>query len=100
MTINIKTEPNKLTATISGRIDTAAAAQFATDIQTLIKNADKEIHLVCNELEFISSSGLRHLLTLRKATMAMGGKVIISGLNADVMQVFTITGFRSLFEIM
>lgn len=97
---NINIEPTKVTATISGRIDTAAAAQFATDMQPLIKNADKEITLVCNELEFISSSGLRHLLTLRKATMAMGGKVIISGLNADIMQVFTITGFNSLFEIL
>lgn len=97
---NINIEPTKVSATISGRIDTAAAAQFAQDIQPLIKNADKEITLVCNELEFISSSGLRHLLTLRKATMAMGGKVIISGINADIKQVFAITGFNSLFEIL
>lgn len=97
---NINIESTKVSATISGRIDTAAAAQFATDMQPLIKNADKEITLVCNELEFISSSGLRHLLTLRKATMVMGGKVIISGINADIKQVFTITGFNSLFEIL
>ncbi len=99
MILNINTDTTKVTATISGRIDTAASTQFEQDIQPLIKNADKEIHLVCNELEFISSSGLRHLLTLRKATMAKGGKVIISGLSDDIKQVFTITGFNSLFEI-
>lgn len=98
MEIDIKTEGNGLVATLVGRLDTAAAPQFAIDIQPLIDNADKTITLVCDELTFISSSGLRHLLTLRKATMAKGGKVIISGVNAEIEQVFVITGFKTLFE--
>lgn len=98
MILNISIEGDKVEGTLIGRLDTAAANDFATEMQPLMDNADKEITLVCNELEFISSSGLRLLLTLRKATMAKGGKVIISGVNADVSQVFTITGFNTLFE--
>ena len=98
MTIEITTEGNKITGTLVGRLDTAAAVQFATDMQPLVDNADKEITLVCNGLEFISSSGLRLFLTLRKATMAKGGKVIITGISPEIKQVFTITGFNSLFE--
>lgn len=98
MTLNISIEGDKVEGTLIGRLDTAAANDFATEMQPLMDNADKEITLVCNELEFISSSGLRLLLTLRKATMAKGGKVIISGVNADVSQVFIITGFNTLFE--
>lgn len=98
MTLKISIEGDKVTGTLIGRLDTAASADFATEMQPLMDNADKEITLVCNDLEFISSSGLRLLLTLRKATMAKGGKVIISGTNADINQVFTITGFNNLFE--
>lgn len=98
MKLDIKIEGNKAVGTLEGRLDTAAAVQFGTDMQPLVDNADKEITLDCKALEFISSSGLRLFLTLRKATMVKGGKVIISGVSAEIKQVFTITGFNSLFE--
>lgn len=98
MTVEINIEGNAVKATLVGRLDTAAAVQFARDMEPLIDNADKEITLDCTGLEFISSSGLRHLLTLRKATIAKGGRVIITGVSNDIKQVFTITGFYSLFD--
>lgn len=81
-----------------GRLDTAASAQFATDMQPLLDHADKHILLDCSRLEFISSSGLRLLLTLRKATIARHGNVTITGMNDEVKQVFVLTGFLSLFQ--
>lgn len=98
MTINIKDEGSMKIATLSGRLDTAASAQFSKDIEPLIENADKTIVMDCEQLAFISSSGLRLFLTLRKATMAKGGKVIVRNISPDIQQVFTITGFTSLFE--
>lgn len=98
MTVEIKIEGNAVNATLVGRLDTAAAVQFARDMEPLLDNADKDITLDCTGLEFISSSGLRHLLTLRKATIAKGGRVIITGVSNDIKQVFTITGFYSLFD--
>ena len=84
---------------LTGRLDTAASAQFATDMQPLMDHADKHILLDCCGLEFISSSGLRLFLTLRKATIAAHGDVTISGMNNEVKQVFALTGFLSLFKI-
>ncbi len=98
MTVSITSEANQYIATISGRLDTAAAPKFQQDIQPLIEHADKNITLDCSSMEFISSSGLRIFLTIRKASMAKGGKVIIKGLSDEVKNVFTITGFNSLFE--
>ncbi len=98
MTIDIKTEGNTVTGILEGRLDTAAAVQFARDMEPLMDNADKNIVLDCNKLAFISSSGLRLFLSLRKATIAKGGKVTITGVSPDIKQVFTITGFYSLFE--
>ena len=59
----------------------------------------EEIILDCTELEYISSSGLRIFLTIRKEAAAHGCKVIVRNINADIRQVFVMTGFVSLFEI-
>lgn len=97
MTLNINESEDKLFAAIVGRLDTAASQQFAADMLPLIDNAQKDIVLDCSELEFISSSGLRHLLTLRKASLAAGGNITIRQVNESVKQIFAITGFYSLF---
>jgi len=98
MTLEIKTSGDQVTGILTGRLDTAASQQFASDMQPLINNADKHIVLDCKTLEFISSSGLRLFLSLRKATIARGGDVTIMGISDDIKQVFTITGFSSLFK--
>lgn len=98
MTINIQPTPTGSIAALTGRLDTAASAQFSIDIQPLIEHAEQELILDCAALEYISSTGLRLLLTLRKAATAKGGKVIIRNLSDDIKKVFTITGFNSLFD--
>jgi len=55
--------------------------------------------LDCSELEYISSSGLRIFLSIRKEAAANGSKVIVRNINADIRQVFVMTGFISLFDI-
>ncbi len=86
-------------AKFSGRLDTAAAVQTAEDVKPLMDKADKEIILDCTELEYISSSGLRIFLGIRKEAAARGSKVIVRNINADIRHVFMMTGFVSLFEI-
>ena len=90
---------NQLIASFSGRLDTAAAVQTAEDVKPLLEAANKEIILDCTELEYISSSGLRIVLGIRKEAAAKSSKVIVRNINADIRQVFMMTGFISLFEI-
>ena len=99
MEINILKEGEQIIAQLSGRLDTAAAAEIASDFQTLTAQADKHIILDCARLEYISSSGLRLFLTLRKESAAKGGRLQVRTINADIRQVFMMTGFISLFEI-
>jgi len=98
MTLTIAEDNGTLTGALAGRLDTAAAAQFAKDMQPLIDNAHRHILLDCERLTFISSSGLRLLLTLRKETQSKGGDITIKNVPAEVKQVFTITGFYTLFH--
>lgn len=98
MTLTIKETSEALNAVLDGRLDTAASAQFTKDMQPLLDNAGKHIVLDCEKLDFISSSGLRLFLSLRKASIAAGGKVTITKVQESVKQVFVLTGFYSLFE--
>ena len=61
--------------------------------------ADGTIVLDCREMTYISSSGLRIFLTLRKSALQKGGKVIVRAINDDIRSVFLMTGFLNLFEI-
>ncbi len=99
MTLDIKFENDTYLCTLTGQLDTAAAAQFSKDMQPLIDNADKEIQLDCTNLDYISSTGLRLFLTLRKAVEQKGGKLIILHINDELRKIFTITGFFPLFDI-
>ena len=99
MTIEIQEQNGGFTALMSGRLDTPAAVQASKDMQPLMDNADKVITLDCTKLDYISSSGLRLFLSLRKETASNGGKVIIENINDEIKKVFMMTGFYNLFEI-
>lgn len=99
MNIDIKELNGGLTAVFSGRLDTPAAVKAQQEIAPLLEQADKEITLDCTDLEYISSSGLRLFLTVRKETAAKGGKVVIKNINDEIKKVFMMTGFFNLFDI-
>ena len=92
-------EKNTLVATFVGRLDTPASGEAAVAVQPLIESAEKTIILDCRELTYISRSGLRIFLSIRKAAASKGGRVIIHGINNDIRQIFVMTGFLNLFEI-
>ena len=99
MEININTQGKETVAALIGRLDTLASQELAPQFETLQNTASGTVILDCSKLEYISSSGLRLFLTLRKAAAAKGGKVVVRDISADVRNVFMITGFLNLFEI-
>lgn len=98
MTLEIQKSDTQIKGILSGRLDTAASQQFSIDMQPIVDNADKHIILDCSKLEFISSSGLRLFLSIRKATISKGGDVTIVGISNEIKQVFALTGFLPLFK--
>jgi len=99
MKTEIVEKGNQLIASFEGRLDTPASVQTAEDVKPLLEASNKEIILDCTRLEYISSSGLRIFLSVRKEAAAHGSKVIVRNINGDIRQVFMMTGFISLFEI-
>ena len=99
MIVEIKKIDNCEVALLKGRLDTAAAQEVASQFQQLMEKADKQLVLDCADMEYISSSGLRLFLSLRKEVAQKQGKLVVKNLSSDVRQVFMMTGFISLFDI-
>ncbi len=99
MKVNIEQKDQIMVAQLAGRLDTAVSQEVSAQLQPLIDNADKTLVLDCKELEYISSSGLRIFLTIRKAAAAKGGRVIVKDISTEIRQVFMMTGFLNLFEV-
>lgn len=99
MTVEIIEKDQTMVGKFTGRLDTAASQEVSAQVQPLIDNADRTVVLDCKDLEYISSSGLRIFLTIRKAAAAKGGKVIVKDISTEIRQVFMMTGFLNLFEV-
>lgn len=100
MEINISKKDGGITLVeLKGRLDTPSSQDVSNTLSPVVENAKGTIILDCTELEYISSSGLRIFLTIRKAAAAQGGKVIVRNISSDIRSVFMMTGFLNLFEI-
>ena len=99
MEIRIEKQNTVVTTYLKGRLDTLAAQDVSKQLESLTEDASGTIIMDCTEMSYISSSGLRIFLTLRKAAAEKGGKVIVRGISNDIRSVFMMTGFLNLFEI-
>lgn len=82
-----------------GRLDTAASDKTAKELEVLNDCMGHNIIIDCEELDYISSSGLRIFLNIRKRAGAVGSKVIIKNVKEDIKKVLVMTGFNSIFNI-
>ena len=98
MKTTIEQQDGNLVAKLEGRLDTAAAPKTEQELKPLYDCEGKNVVLDCSQLDYISSSGLRLFLGVLKAAKPKGSKVSIMGMSAELKDVFTITGFTSLFE--
>ena len=84
---------------IEGRLDTLSSSELQASLQGLINGGQHQILIDCTELEFISSSGLRVLLSAGKQLNSLRGKIALCALKDRIKEVFDIAGFTMLFSI-
>lgn len=95
----VKVEKNKEKAIIKveGRLDTTTAPQLENEINALPLDV-KELVLDMEKLEYVSSAGLRVILSAQKKMSKAGSMKIVSVCDT-VMEVFEITGFADILTI-
>ncbi|MBQ7628005.1 MAG: STAS domain-containing protein [Clostridiales bacterium] len=97
LNINVKSEGEKLTVKLEGRLDTTTSPELES---VLGMNLDgiKELVFDFNDLEYLSSAGLRVLLNAQK-TMNQQGEMKVTGVSDAVKEIFDVTGFSDILTV-
>lgn len=97
MTITKTLAGEQLLLEIEGRIDTMTSPQLENELRTSISGVTESIFDFA-KVEYISSAGLRVLLSAQKV-MNRQGRMVLRHVNKTVMDVFVVTGFGNMLTI-
>ncbi len=84
---------------VDGRLDAATVLDFEQFLRQLLEENRARLLINLSEVPYISSSGLRALLTARRQARAQGGDIVLCCLSPRVRQVFDMIGFSSVFGV-
>ena len=99
MDISIKPADEVKVLGFKGKLDTQTSPDAQEQLIGLIENGEKKILVNFENLDFISSAGLRVLLMAAKKMKSSGGKLILCAMSEHVQEVFDIAGFTAVFNI-
>ena len=101
MTKLMTVEPRLATVVIPlhGRIDATTSPELQRMVQTRIASGARFVLLTFAQVSFLSSSGLRALLLIRKELLALGGELRLAELQPHIHELFALTGFTQVFAI-
>ncbi|MBQ3379805.1 MAG: STAS domain-containing protein [Clostridia bacterium] len=97
--MNITTQKNNgsLTVSIEGRLDTATSPELDAELKAQFPEIT-ELIIDMEKLEYLSSAGLRVLLSAQKI-MNKQGSMTVKNVNETIMEIFEITGFSDILTI-
>ena len=97
--MELKTAEYKRAAvvSVSGRVDSATSGELETALKGLIGKGTRNLVLDFSAVDFLSSSGLRVMVTTRKALKEAGGEVVIAQPSDRVRETLELAGLDVLF---
>lgn len=98
MEITHRSDADVVIVNVVGKLDTTTAAEFDARLRDAAGGASHCI-LALEQLDYISSAGLRSVLMAAKLFGAKKGKLVLSGLSGAVKDVFALSGFDRVVKI-
>jgi anti-sigma B factor antagonist len=96
----IEAKQNDITIiALTGRLDTLSSSSLEDKLLDTINKNQSKIIIDFSQLDFISSSGLRVLLTAGKQMKSAQGRLVLCSLKDHVKEVFDVAGFSMLFKM-
>ena len=98
MEIQEQTSGAAVIVSLDGRLDGFSAPDLETRVAAIIARGDVRVVLDCERMEYISSAGLRVLLTGARQCQQNDGALAICGLKPDCRSVLEVSGFLSILD--
>lgn len=99
MEVTAREESGCSVARVAGRLDAATAPVFEKTCEEWIGKGTRRLVLDLSALDYVSSAGLRAVLSTMKKLKSAGGGMAVTGLSGVVKEVFTISGFDALLPV-
>ena len=99
MEITQKEEKGIVFISIEGRLDADSSPEAEKVVKEAIAGQTTRVLFNLDKLEYLSSAGLRVLLSAAKEMRRRDGKIVLCALNAFVKEIFEVSGFQSLIPI-
>ena len=99
MEISVRAADQVQVLEFAGMLNTQTSPDAQDRLTQLIEAGESKILVNFEKLEYISSAGLRVLLTAAKQLKTAGGELRICSLNDIVKEVFDISGFSTIFKV-
>ena len=99
MTIREERVGGVLVIAPAGRVDSTTSGDFDARLVAAHKEGDRVLVVDFSGVDYISSAGLRVMLSLAKRTKSEQGRLALCGLEDAVRQVFDLAGFLPLFAV-
>ena len=99
MQISVKTTNQVKILAFEGKLDPGTSPDARQQLTRLIEAGDNRFLVNFEKLDYISSAGLRVLLTAAKQLKGTDGELRICSLNEVVAEVFDISGFATIFKV-
>ena len=97
MNITKNLDGTTLNVALDGRLDTTTAPQLENDLRASLDGVT-ELVFDMDKLVYISSAGLRVLLSTQKV-MSRQGRMVIRKVRPEIMEIFEVTGFVDILTI-
>ena len=97
LNITKEVKEKELLIALEGRLDTVTAPQLENEVKDSIEGIENLV-IDCTNLEYISSAGLRVLLSAQK-TMNKQGSMVVRNVSEEVREIFDVTGFVDILTI-
>ena len=95
--IDMRSEGKNVEMALSGRLDTTTAPELDAELKAVFDSAET-LTFDFTDLEYISSAGLRVLLSAQKV-MSKQGSMKLTHVSKSVMDIFVVTGFSEILTI-
>jgi anti-anti-sigma factor len=99
MEISIRQQARAIVVVLKGRMDAVSAPMFESTLADHMAAGASRVVVDCEALEYISSAGLRSLLSTARTLRTRHGELAFAGIKDMVREVFEITGFATMFTI-
>ena len=98
MEIEVEEKGDVIVVRVEGRLDAASSPQLETKINSIIDQGHFKLIMNLSGVEYLSSAGMRLLLSVSKKLKHLEGKLVACSVSDEVMEVIKMAGFQQVIQ--